>query len=58
MPIVPATRIEVRDEGATQGFVRTVDFVGAGVAATVSGTIATVTWCFTVEVIWSEVQAF
>ena len=43
MPIVPATRVEVRDEGTSQGFVRTLDFVGAGVVAAVSGTVATVT---------------
>lgn len=35
--------IEVRDEGAVQGRARVVDFVGAGVAATVSGQTATVT---------------
>lgn len=35
--------IEIRDEGATQGRARVVDFTGAGVTATVSGQIATVT---------------
>jgi hypothetical protein len=43
MPILPATSIEIRDEGTTQGYVGTVDYVGAGVTATVSGDVATVT---------------
>lgn len=41
--IIPANNIEARDEGTSQGFVRTLDFVGAGVAASVSGSVATVT---------------
>jgi hypothetical protein len=36
-------RIEIRDEGASQGRVRAVDFTGTGVSASVSGTVATVT---------------
>lgn len=43
MPIVPANNIEVLDEAITQGRVRTINFVGAGVVAAVVGTIATVT---------------
>ena len=42
MPITNPTRIEVLDEGSTQGLVSRVDFTGAGVAATVSGSLATV----------------
>lgn len=41
MPLVRRTII--RDEGAQQGAVNVVDFVGAGVAATVAGGVATVT---------------
>lgn len=43
MSVKPANNIEVRDEGVSQGFVRAVDFVGSGVSATVSGSVATVT---------------
>lgn len=42
MPITNPTRIEVLDEGSTQGLVSRVDFTGAGVAASVSGATATV----------------
>lgn len=42
MPVKPANNVEVLDEGASQGFVRQVDFTGAGVTATVSGSLATV----------------
>lgn len=43
MPIIPANNVEVRDEGTTQGRVRTLDFVGSGVVASVVGSVATVT---------------
>lgn len=36
-------RLQVRDEGASQGFAQIFDFVGLGVTAAVSGNIATVT---------------
>lgn len=34
--------LEIRDEGVSQGFARAIDFVGAGVAAAVAGSVATV----------------
>lgn len=43
MPLVPANNIEVKDEGTIQGRVRTLDFVGASVVATVSGSVGTIT---------------
>lgn len=43
MSLIPANNIEVQDEGTSQGRVRTINWVGAGVAATVSGSVATVT---------------
>ena len=43
MSVTNPTLIDVRDEGTSQGRVTAVDFVGAGVAATVSGGVATVT---------------
>lgn len=42
MPITAPQIIEVRDEGATQGYVPTLDFTGSGVTATVSGSVATI----------------
>lgn len=41
--IVKANRVEVRDEGSIQGLVRSLDFTGSGISASVSGTVATVT---------------
>ena len=35
--------IEIKDEGTSQGQVTALDFVGASIAATVSGTIGTIT---------------
>lgn len=35
--------ISIRDEGAAQGTVSAINFVGAGVSATVSGAVATIT---------------
>jgi len=43
MPVRPANNVEVKDEGTSQGFVRALNFVGAGVVAAVAGSIATVT---------------
>lgn len=43
MPLFRKARVSVRDEGALQGTVSIVDFVGSGVAATVSGDVATAT---------------
>lgn len=43
MPINKANRIEVRDEGVFKGIVRALDLVGAGVTATVTGDVATIT---------------
>jgi tRNA threonylcarbamoyladenosine modification (KEOPS) complex Pcc1 subunit len=43
MALTASRKTEVRDEGAAQGIVDAIDFVGAGVAATVSGNVATVT---------------
>jgi hypothetical protein len=43
----PAFRIEVRDEGTTQGRARAVNFVGGLIAAAVSGDVATVTLSLT-----------
>ena len=42
MSVKPANNVEVRDEGASQGFVRALDFTGTGVTATVSGSTATI----------------
>lgn len=42
MAIIPANNVEIKDEGTSQGRVRSVDFVGAGVSAAVSGSIATI----------------
>lgn len=42
MPLYPATTVEIKDEGTSQGYARTVDFVGAGVTASVSGFVATI----------------
>jgi len=39
----PANNVEVQDEGVSQGFVRALNFTGAGVTATVAGSVATVT---------------
>lgn len=41
--LTPGNFIEIRDEGAFQGKVKVLDCVGAGVACTVSGIIATLT---------------
>lgn len=41
--IVKAARVEVRDEGTTQGRPGVLDFVGAGVTAAVAGNVATIT---------------
>lgn len=43
MGFKPATLIDVRDEGTSQGYVNAIDFAGAGVSAAVSGSVATVT---------------
>ena len=43
MPIIPANNVEVKDEGVSQGFVRTLDFVGSSVAAVVAGSTGTIT---------------
>ena len=43
MSLKPANNVEVQDEGASQGFVRALNFTGAGVTATVAGSVATVT---------------
>jgi hypothetical protein len=43
VPIRPGLFIDVNDEGALQGRVNTIDFVGGGVSAAVSGVTATVT---------------
>lgn len=43
MKIIPAAFIIVDDEGALQGRVNEIDFVGAGVTAVVAGVKATVT---------------
>jgi len=42
MPIIPANNVEVKDEGVSQGFVRSIDFTGAGVTASVTGSTASV----------------
>ena len=42
MTIHKANRVEIRDEGASQGFARVVDFTGASVVASVSGDTATI----------------
>lgn len=39
----PANNVEVQDEGVSQGFVRALNFAGAGVSAAVSGSTGTVT---------------
>lgn len=43
MPLKPANNVEILDEGISQGFVRSVDFVGSGVSVVVSGSRATAT---------------
>jgi hypothetical protein len=43
MPIIPSTSVEIQDEATTQGYVKTIDFAGAGVTAAVAGGKATVT---------------
>lgn len=43
MPIIPATVIEVKDDGTIEGYVGSVDFAGAGVSVVVVGNVATVT---------------
>ena len=40
---ISGSPISIRDEGTSQGTVSAIDFVGAQVAATVSGAVATVT---------------
>lgn len=42
MGVTNPTRIEVLDDGSTQGLVSRVDFTGAGVAASVVGPLATI----------------
>jgi hypothetical protein len=41
--IYKSSRIRIADEGAIQGYVRAVDFVGAGVTASIAAGIATIT---------------
>lgn len=43
MPIIPATSIEIKDDGVIEGYVGSVDFVGAGVSVVVTGDVAAVT---------------
>jgi hypothetical protein len=43
MPLTSPPLIEVRDEGVSQGYVSTIDAVGAGVVASVSGNVGTLT---------------
>lgn len=43
MPIIPATSIEIKDEGVIKGYIGSVDYVGAGVVAAVVGDVATIT---------------
>lgn len=43
MPIKPANTLQIKDEGVSQGFIRALDFVGASIAVTVSGTTGTIT---------------
>lgn len=42
MPVTNPTRIEILDEGTTQGLVSRIDYTGAGVSASVTGPTATV----------------
>ena len=42
MPIINPPRIEILDEGASQGRVTRMDFTGSGIAATVAGELATI----------------
>lgn len=43
MPIIPSNNVEIQDEGVVAGYVRSIDFAGAGVSASVLGHVATVT---------------
>jgi len=43
MPLTSPPLIEVQDEGTTQGYVSTINAVGAGVVASVSGNVGTLT---------------
>lgn len=43
MPVINPPRIEILDEGASQGYVTKENFVGAGVTAAVAGETATIT---------------
>jgi hypothetical protein len=43
MPTQPANNIEVQDEAVSQGFIRQLNFTGAGVTAIVAGSLATIT---------------
>lgn len=43
MPVIPSNNIEIKDEGASQGFVRSINFVGTGISASVAGSVATLT---------------
>lgn len=40
---ITGSQITIKDEGSSQGVISEIDFVGAGVSATVSGGVATVT---------------
>ncbi len=42
MPVINPPRIEILDEGVSQGRVTRIDFTGSGIAASVSGESATV----------------
>lgn len=43
MPIIPATTIEIKDDGVIEGYVGAIDFAGAGVSVVVTGSEAVVT---------------
>lgn len=40
---ISGATVNVQDEGTSQGYITAIDFVGAGVSVTVSGSTATVT---------------
>ena len=57
MPITPSNLIEIQDEAVLQGYVKTVNFAGAGVSAVVAGITATVTIAGGAGASWTEIEA-
>lgn len=56
MPIIPATSIEIKDEGVIEGYFGSIDFAGAGVSVAPSGDVAIVTIAGGAGASWTLVE--